>query len=105
MEDATVHGYTGQDVAEHSAGHGIDLLMVKQTEAKKGFVLLPRRWAVKRSFGSAARFRQLAQDYERLSETLVGLHYATYVCLILVTLFLYSPWVHNRLERNHRPCF
>ena len=83
-------GYTGQDAAEQAARHGIDLLVVKHTEAKKGFVLLPRRWVVERSFGWAARFRRLARDYERLSETLAGLHYVAFVCLMLsntVSLF------------------
>jgi transposase len=76
-------GYTGQDAAAQAARHGIDLLVVKHTEAKKGFVLLPRRWVVERSFGWATRFRQLTRDYERLSETLAGLHYVAFVCLML----------------------
>ena len=44
-------GYTGQDAAEQASGHGIELRVVKHTEAKKGFVLLPRRWVVERTFG------------------------------------------------------
>jgi hypothetical protein len=36
-----------------------------------------------RSFGRMSRFRRLAQDYERLSETLAGLHYVAFVILIL----------------------
>jgi len=40
--------------------------VIKLPEAKKGFVFLPRRWVVERSFGWAARFRRLACDYERL---------------------------------------
>jgi transposase len=51
--------------------------------AKKGFVLLPRRWVVERSFGWAARFRRLAKDDERFSETLVGLHYVAFSLLML----------------------
>ena len=42
------------------------LEVVKHTQAKRGFVLLPRRWVVERSFAWAARFRRLARDYERL---------------------------------------
>ena len=42
--------------------------------AKRGFVLLPKRWVVERSFALAARFRRLARDYERLETTLKGLH-------------------------------
>jgi transposase len=83
-------GYTGQNAADQAARHGIDLLVVKHAEAKRGFVLLPRRWVVERSFGWAARFRRLARDYERLTETLAGLHYVAFVCLMLsktVSLF------------------
>ena len=48
--------------------HGIQLEVVKHPEAKRGFVLLPRRWVVERSFAWAARFRRLARDYERLAQ-------------------------------------
>ena len=48
---------------------------VKVEAAKKGFVLLPRRWVVERSFGSSARFRRLVRDFERSAETLAGLHF------------------------------
>jgi transposase len=59
------------------------LEVIKLPEAKKGFVLLPRRWVVERSFGWAARFRRLARDYERLPETLAGLHYLAFAILML----------------------
>jgi transposase len=62
-------GYTGDAPAEAAEAQGIALSVVKLPEAKKGFVLLPRRWVVERSFGWAARFRRLARDYERLPET------------------------------------
>jgi transposase len=39
-------GYTGQDAAEAAETHGIRLEVVKHSEAKRGFVLLPRRWVV-----------------------------------------------------------
>jgi transposase len=76
-------GYTGEDAAEAAEEHGIRLEVVKLPEAKRGFVLLPRRWVVERSFAWTARFRRLARDYERLAETLVGLHYVAFVCLML----------------------
>jgi transposase len=43
-------GYTGDDVAAAAKHHGIQLQVVKHTETKRGFVLLPRRWVVERSF-------------------------------------------------------
>src|SRR5262245_38686642 len=49
-------GYTGDQPAADAAAHGIELEVVKHAEAKKGFVLLPRRWVVERTFGWMARF-------------------------------------------------
>src|SRR5206468_7403344 len=68
-------GYTGDQPAADAAGHGIDLVAVAHTEPKKGFVLLPRRWVVERTFGWLARFRRLARDYERVAEVLAGWHW------------------------------
>ncbi len=76
-------GYTGETAAEQAKAHGMRLEVVKLAEAKKGFVLLPRRWVVERSFGWAARFRRLARDYERLPETLAGLHFLAFAMLML----------------------
>lgn len=76
-------GYTGATAAEAAQAHGIRLEVIKLSEAKKGFVLLPRRWVVERSFGWAARFRRLARDYERLPETLAGLHFLAFAVLML----------------------
>jgi transposase len=66
--------------------HGIHLEVVKLLEAKRGFVLLPRRWVVERSFAWAARFRRLSRDYERLPETLAGFHFLAFVILMLKRL-------------------
>ena len=62
-------GYTGDKPAEAAAQQGIGLLVVKHHQATRGFVLLPRRWVVERSFAWSARFRRLARDYERLATT------------------------------------
>jgi transposase len=83
-------GYTGQEAAQAAQEQGIRLEVVKRPEASKGFVLLPRRWVVERSFGWASRFRRLARDYERLPETLVGLHFVAFVCLMLAKIVQYS---------------
>ena len=76
-------GYTGDAPASAAAAHGIELEVIKHTEAKRGFVLLPRRWVVERSFAWAARFRRLARDYERLAQTLAAYHYLAFVCIML----------------------
>jgi len=77
-------GYTGEDAAHAAEKNGLKLFVVKLEEAKRGFVLLPRRWVVERSFGWLARFRRLAKDYERLPETLAGLHFMVFAILLLV---------------------
>lgn len=76
-------GYTGDKARKAAAEHGMKCEVMKLKEAKKGLVLLPRRWVVERSFAWAARFRRLARDYERLPETLAGLHFLAYAILIL----------------------
>jgi transposase len=76
-------GYTGEETAMDAAEHGIQLHVVKLPEARRGFVLLPRRWVVERSFAWATRFRRLAKDYERLPQTVAGLHFLAFVCLML----------------------
>ena len=80
-------GYTGEQPAAAAAAHGIKLEVVKHHEAKRGFVLLPRRWVVERSFAWAARFRRLARDYERLASTLAGYHWLAFASLMLKSLF------------------
>ena len=76
-------GYTGAEAAGQAHAHGIRLEVVKHAEAKRGFVLLPRRWVIERTFGWLGRFRRLAQDYERLAETLAGWHWAAFLTLLL----------------------
>jgi transposase len=87
-------GYTGEEPAAAAAQQGIQLEVVKLPQAKKGFVLLPRRWVVERSFGWVARFRRLARDYERLAATLKGLHFVAFALLMLQRV------VHTALQSS-----
>jgi transposase len=80
-------GYTGSEPAAAAVQAGIQLEVVKHHQAKRGFVLLPRRWVVERPFAWAARFRRLARDYERLAATLAGYHWLVFAMLMLKTLF------------------
>jgi transposase len=77
-------GYTGEAAEQAAKEQGIKLSVVKLEQAKRGFVLLPRRWVVERSFAWATRFRRLVKDYERLPETVAGLHFAVFAILMLV---------------------
>lgn len=80
-------GYTGNTPAAAATQNGIRLEVVKHTKAKRGFVLLPRRWVVERSFAWAARFRRLARDYERLASMLAGYHWLAFALLMLKSVF------------------
>jgi len=92
-------GYTGEAPAQAAQAEGIALHVIKLPEAKKGFVLLPRRWVVERSFGWVNRFRRLVRDYARLPETLAGLHFVIFAMLMLIHIqpLLKSAVVHNTL--------
>jgi len=61
----------------------VKLQEAKLQEAKRSFVLLPKRWIVERSFAWSTRFRPLAKDYERLPEAMAGLHFLAFSSLVL----------------------
>jgi transposase len=79
-------GYTGAEPAATAEEQRVKLVVVKHTQAKRGFVLLPRRWVVERTFGWLGRFRRLARDYERLASTLEGWHWLAFVVLALAKI-------------------
>ena len=76
-------GYTGPEPAAEAAQRGVELVVVKLPQTKRGFVLLPKRWVVERSFAWLAKFRRLACDYERLAATLRGLHLLAFTIVLL----------------------
>ena len=47
---------------------GCELEIVKKPKGERGFTLLPRRWAVERTFAWLGVFRRLSKDYEELVE-------------------------------------
>lgn len=79
-------GCTGDNAEQAAKKAGIELAVVKLPEAKKGFVLLTRRWVVERSFAWTARFRRLARSFERTPETLAGRHFLAFLMLMLPKL-------------------
>ena len=66
-------GYNAHQVKDAVArSPGLRLEIVKRTDDIKGFVVLPRRWVVERTFSWFGRNRRLAKDYENLAETLTA---------------------------------
>jgi putative transposase len=47
----------------------VRLEIVRRSDATRGFVVLPKRWIVERTFGWLNRCRRLSKDYEYLTET------------------------------------
>ena len=76
-------GYAGEDAAKAADAEGIELVAVKRPPGQKGFMVLPKRWVVERSFGWMARCRRLLRDFERLGEVLTGLHMVAFVGVML----------------------
>ena len=78
--------YSSEETETAAQEQGMRLVVVQRPEGSHGFVLLPKRWVVERSFAWVSRFRRLARDYERLPSTLAGLHFAAFICLLLPKL-------------------
>ena len=77
-------GYQGAATAtEVLALAGIPLEIVKRSDAAKGFVVLPKRWIVERTFGWLGRCRRLAKDFENHARS-----HAAFVILAMIRLML-----------------
>ena len=64
-------GYQGpvfKDAAA-SAMPGLEVEIVKRSDAAKGFTILPKRWIVERTIGWLNRCRRLAKDWECLNRS------------------------------------
>jgi len=70
---------------------GITLIIVGRIPGTKGFVVLPRRWVVERTFGWLGRWRRLSKDYEHLPEVSEAM-----VTLAMIRLMLHRVAHPNR---------
>ena len=61
-------GYAGRLVVWAKQALRLAVTIIKRTDNVTGFVLLPRRWVVERTFGWLVRHRRLVRDYERRPE-------------------------------------
>lgn len=77
-------GYRGEATATAvREDAGLPLEIVKRSDTAKGFVVLPRRWIVERTFGWLGRCRRLAKDYENRTRTA-----AAFLVMALIRLML-----------------
>ena len=66
-------GYNAHQVDSTIARNpGLRIQIVKRSDDMKGFVVLPRRWVVERTFSWFGRNRRLNKDYENLADTLAA---------------------------------
>jgi transposase len=61
-------GYAGRLVTWAGSVLRLTVTIVKRSDDGRGFVVLPRRWVVERTFGWLMRHRRLVRDYERRPE-------------------------------------
>ncbi len=61
-------GYAGRLVIWAAGVLRLAVTVVKRSDDARGFVVVPRRWVVERTFGWLMRHRRLVRDYERLPE-------------------------------------
>jgi len=77
-------GYSGPAFADWVAEHcGWLLEIIKRSDTAEGFVVLPRRWVVERTFGWLSRFRRLGREYEVLPATSESWIYAAMIRIMV----------------------
>ena len=76
-------GYRGPFVTWVAEHYRFALRVVLRSDKQKGFILLPRRWVVERTFGWLNQYRRLSKDYEVLPETSEALIYIAMTRLML----------------------
>ena len=72
-------GYAGKLIAWTRSMGGWILDIVKRSDHVVGFVVLPKRWIVERTFAWICRYRRMSKDYEMLPESSEAMIYLTMI--------------------------
>jgi putative transposase len=75
-------GYAGMLIDWVKQVCGWVLEIVKRSDTAKGFVVLPHRWIVERTFGWLNRWRRLSKNYERLTPSSEAMVYVAMISLM-----------------------
>ena len=67
--DGKYHNYALYDWKDHQRRLPWQLQIVSRPREAKGFILLPKRWVVERTFAWFGRSRRLSKDYERRTDS------------------------------------
>ena len=87
-------GYAGDKLKDAMRGHGCwTLQIVKRSDAAKGFLVLPRRWVVERTFAWLGRCRRLAKDWEKSVESATA--FAQIASIRMLTPRIARYWVYE----------
>jgi transposase len=84
-------GYSGLKFQKVGRDHGWTIEIVKRSDDQSGFVVIPKRWVVERTFSWLGRSRRLSKDYERKPRMAEAFIFVSMVRLLLalwITLFL-----------------
>lgn len=83
-------GYAGKlegfvSAAGQTFGHAAGLLLsiIKRSDTAKGFVLLPKRWVVERTFGWLMKQRRLVRDYEQTESSATAMVHLAMIHIML----------------------
>jgi putative transposase len=79
-------GYAGRlvrFVERFRRSTGWVLEIVRRADDVKGFVVVPKRWIVERTFGWLTRYRRLNRDYETLPQSSESLVYLAMISLMV----------------------
>jgi putative transposase len=76
-------GYAGKLIEWTKSLGGWVLEIVKRSDDVAGFVVLPRRWVVERTFGWIGRYRRMSKDYETLPDSSETMIYLTMINLMV----------------------
>ncbi len=91
--DQAYTGDLGQDMHQQ---HGITLEIVAKLTEQQGFVVLPRRWVVERTFAWLGRYRRLSKDYEQRVE-----YSETWVYIASIARMLRTVYPNDIEERPY----